>query len=851
MDEEDDLSAAGTATLEDHDDDSGTTEVDDETTLETIEAVADEAGELGRRLAKVASGGSKRGAAGTLGRLSDVAGLVSATASPGSEESKVLDVIQEGAETVGDLLDAARGVVAAYQLVERALDDENDSAGEQAVAAAQQALSREPGELRMEFVLEGSGVDFRVERFVWHEKISEPYLCEVEVTSEEELPAELGTLLGKPASLTLERGGTMREVRGIVAEMEGLGTDNERTSARLVLRPGLFLQSLGRRSRVFQNKTALDIVREVLTQPVLEQGRDVQVLGEDLSPVREYTVQYQESDLGFVSRLLAEEGYSYWLDHDAEEETILIGAQNDDFDPIGAFDLRSRSDLDAQRVGVVELHRRTLLRSTTHRVTDHNWFGVQTIASRRVSLTEPPAEDGGYTHAHDAPLRFGGYTEDGTEATSNLDRVADLALKRERLLGHDLSGTGDVLAFSPGQTARIGGEEYALMSVIHRGRREGAVAEPGYENQFSAVPSEVAVVPSAPVGRPRVPGYLTATVTGPGSEPDSAAEGGDGSESAASEEIFSDKYGRVKVRFHWDQAWGSETKSPAEHSSCWLRVAQGWAGPGFGSLFIPRVGMEVVVQFEGGNPDRPLCTGCVHNRHNPPPAQLPREMDHTVLRTSSTPDGEGFNELRFIDGKGSEAIQMHAHRNHSLEVGEDETVSVGNKQSVTVGADRQVEVTGDQRRTVKGVASDIFETGHGVHVSGGDATTEVSAGAWTTEAVTLAQVKVGEELLSLAPSTVSLTSTNSIRLVVGGATAQLSLSGVELSMGAAKVALREDSLHLEVGGSFIELRDSGIKIEGAKVRATDGSSTVELSGSGASLTSSSEVTIKGSKVQMN
>jgi type VI secretion system secreted protein VgrG len=259
--------------------------------------------------------------------------------------------------------------------------------------------------------------------------------------------------------------------------------------------------------------------------------------------------------------------------------------------------------------------------------------------------------------------------------------------------------------------------EYLLLRVHHRGQRNdpgtaGADGEGEYSNDFEVMPSEVVYRPPRRTPVPQISGLQTAIVTGP--------EG---------EEIYVDEFGRVKVQFHWDrQGEGDDV------SSCWIRVSQGWAGAGFGQVYIPRIGQEVIVQFIEGDPDRPLITGRVYNGDNALPYPLPDNKTVSTMKSKSSKDDDGFNEFRFEDKAGSEEIYLHAQKDfneevlscHTTDVGYDQTNTVHNNQTeqidvdqkLTVDGNRDVEVKtnfdekigGTETRNVTGAVKETFES---------------------------------------------------------------------------------------------------------------------------------------------
>jgi type VI secretion system secreted protein VgrG len=222
-------------------------------------------------------------------------------------------------------------------------------------------------------------------------------------------------------------------------------------------------------------------------------------------------------------------------------------------------------------------------------------------------------------------------------------------------------------------------QEYIITRVSHRGAEAdfasaGAAAE-AYANTFECVPFETELRPAVVTPKPREFGSQTAIVVGP-----------------ESEEIHTDEFGRIQVQFYWEEHPGY-----AADASCWVRCSQSWAGLGWGAQFIPRIGMEVVVEFLEGNPDRPLVSGCVYNAEYLPPFSLPEHKTQSGWRTESTPGGAGSNELRFEDAAGDEEIYLHGQKDWSIAIENDKDQRVGHDESLDVGNDRGRKVGHDER----------------------------------------------------------------------------------------------------------------------------------------------------------
>jgi type VI secretion system secreted protein VgrG len=328
------------------------------------------------------------------------------------------------------------------------------------------------------------------------------------------------------------------------------------------------------------------------------------------------------------------------------------------------------------------------------------------------------------------------YDYPGAYATTEAGRKqAQVRLLRGTMFKEQAEGVGVVPRFVPGFTfvltahsiERFNGE-YLLTEVRHEGAQPQVLAEKSaveggtrYANHFEAVPASVTVQAKRTAPKPVVEGVQTAIVVGP-----------------PGEEIYTDAHGRVKVQFHWDRQ-GQRN----EHSSCWIRVSQAWAGAGWGAMFIPRIGHEVIVDFIEGDPDRPIITGRVYHGTNTPPYSLPDEKTKSTLLSNSSQGGDGSNEIRFEDKKGSEEIYLHGQKDwtisiendknqeigndETLMVGNDRTKNVGNNQKETVGSDKTIQVGGNHKeeigagqtisvssnRNVKVGASDVLNVGGG------------------------------------------------------------------------------------------------------------------------------------------
>jgi len=525
------------------------------------------------------------------------------------------------------------------------------------------------------------------------EGLSRPFEFNLEFYTHGEVPLPLEELLGAPATLTFQHAGEpVRYVNGQVHRAQALGLQGGRLRYRLRVVPTLERLKHVRRSRIFQHKTVPDIVRQVLNEG---QVKHRFVLSGSYA-LREYCVQYRESDFDFVSRLLEEEGIFYFFTHSEDEHQLLLG------DGAGAYlemaggtllPLRERdgrvSD-EEHASALAQVHR---LRPGKVVVRDFDF------KKPALDLTAQPAGSGGFDalELYDFPA---GHVE-----PSEGKRRGKVRLEEQLQSERTQSGVSVSPRLCPGHffelDALVQGKLLAV-EVQHVGHqpeehtRHAVLGQGRYQNEFRCMPSDVPFRPRRRTPRPVISGIQTATVTG-----------------APGDEIHPDAHGRIKVQFHWDREGGQDDKS-----SCWIRPGQVWGGPAWGGLFLPRVGQEVVIRFFEGDPDRPLITGAVYNGQNPTPYALPDEKTRSTLRSSSSPNSDGFNELRFEDAAGQEQVFLHAQKDDELHTLNDKTQEVRANEALLVKKNRQRTIEGHQKLTVLHEDMSLVEGSQTLQVSG-------------------------------------------------------------------------------------------------------------------------------------
>jgi type VI secretion system secreted protein VgrG len=537
---------------------------------------------------------------------------------------------------------------------------------------------------------------------------------------------DLGAMVGHAAVLTVERGPLARKVHGVVRAAEHTGTLRSRRHARVQVVPTLWLLSQRRDCRIFQDLNAIDIVSEVLRDAGLYQASgelDLSSLSPSNYAVREYTTQYNESDLDFVMRLLEDEGITFFFAARAAGERLVLvdDAPADAFpEPVpvvGGLPLRVMGEGGATHDAetVREFGFGFTLQPTSVALRDWDFtrpFHTSDPSPARESaltraVPSPMSERQVYSyparavlHSYDPGALF--YRGDDLARRATV-RWTELTAQAQRC-----TGRGVVTGLVPGRRMSLSDEDggdlgaYTVTAVEHTGRvEEGSFdAHPPsdldrYSNRFEGVLVPTVFRPPRVTPRPTMSGPQTAVVL---------------PRVGSTEEVDVDPYGRVLVRFHWERPDQRVSSQRSKNSSCRVRVSQPWAGSGWGVIFHPRVGMEVVVQFLDGDPDRPLVTGCVYNLHNqpPPPGEVVQRRTRSTIRTNSSPGSRGYNELAFEDLADREEIFVHAQKDfnelvehdHTTRVRRDQSVTVTRNQSHTIEANQSETVGGNQSHTV-------------------------------------------------------------------------------------------------------------------------------------------------------
>lgn len=545
--------------------------------------------------------------------------------------------------------------------------------------------------------LELDGFDGRwgVEQVGMHEEIGGLYDCRIEAVLAGAFP-EVRELLWLDVHLQIERGEQMRTVHGIVRHASVREhEDDARVTLEVV--PAMWLLNHSVRSRTFTDKSVPEVVKAIYEERVGGRKRE---LRNDLTrayPTHELLTQFQESDSSFIERRLEQEGIFTYFVHEGDHEVLVLADVNSNL-PLareedgGRVPWCSAASPPPDGEGIFSATHSEEIGAHDAVVSAYNWTAPD--AAVRGEKTgrgdhDPPLEV--YNHVDALTL----HSYDGERYGEN-DAPDQARMGMERL---DLARQGWHLSTlcvgaRPGHIIELTGcpdgdldQRYLITSASSHGSAN-AGSSGAYANELTVIPADMPFRPAQRTPIPVISGHQTAMVVGP-----------------SDQEIHTDEHGRVQVKFHWDRE-----HEPTEPSlcSCWVRVMHSWAGPGFGTTFIPRIGMEVVLTFLNGNPDNPLVVGCVYHGTNRSPVTTPDDKTQSAIRTKSSPNSDGYNEMRFEDKAGSELINVHAQKDytetvlhdHSTHVKNNQSNTVDNNQTETIGVDQTMTVHGERTKTV-------------------------------------------------------------------------------------------------------------------------------------------------------
>ena len=633
--------------------------------------------------------------------------------------------------------------------------------------------------------------ELRVTGFSGTEALSELFHFHVDLCSDQaEIPFD--EVVGKAALLEIHGSFGARYVNGIVQRFEARGQSANLFHYAADIVPVHWLLTKRYKSRIFQEHNCSDmtvpgIIRKVLEDAGIPEDNFRFALQGDYDK-REYVVQYRESEMDFISRLMEAEGIFYLFEHTAEGHKMVFGDS-----PTAHADTPNESEFTfREKTGLVTEARQEYV----HYVRDRQEIQTGAVALDDYNFQQPPLELMASTSADqytslehsDYP---GKYVDKGVGERYVQVRLEEFQWQRHVLEMHAsvrawIVGFKFTLKEHPTEALNSG---YLVTRLTHQAAQPQAAEEEAdaafglqYLAQIEAIPADIPFRPPRVTPKPTVHGSQTALVTGP-----------------SAEESYTDKYGRVKVHFHWDREGEHD-----ENASCWIRVSHGWAGGQYGMIFLPRVGQEVIVDFLEGDPDKPVITGRVYNGDCMPPYGLPGEKTKSTIKGHSSKGGGGTNEIRFEDLKDKEQLFIQAERQMDTRVKASHNHTVGGSYHVQVGGEKGGQLSGELREL-------IYKAKH-IHIKG-------KLNTWVEE-------DEGHDISGNRWVSVNETEEHA----VAGDCLHRFLSNYKLEVGttfhckATSIKIEADSgIELKCGGSSIVLTPGGIFIDGPMVYIKSGS----------------------------
>ncbi len=675
-----------------------------------------------------------------------------------------------------------------------------------------------------------------VSQFSGVEQMSALFQFDISMVSEKgDLSAD--DILGKDVTIKYDLpGGAKRHFHGFVTEFSQGASDRRFHHYQATVRPWLWFLTRSADCRIFQQKDAAEIFEEVV-KPYGFTHYKLKISGA-LSKM-DYCVQYRETDFNFISRLLEQEGISYHFQHADGRHTMILANDNSAHEKVPQYETVPYFPPDAPDAARERDHlsawsfTKSVLPGT-FATTDYDFTAPKKSLAGNSAISRP--------HAHSSFEIFD-YPADlakfDSGETSRLAKIRMQEIQATHMLGHgngNAAGLATGFKFKLDQYPRkdlnieylVTGAKYLITSDAGA----AGAADPGTECAVSieAIDARTVFRPARITPKPIVQGAQTAIVVG-----------------KAGEDIYTDEHARVKVQFHWDRLGKND-----ENSGCWIRVAQTWAGKQWGAIHIPRIGQEVIVDFLEGDPDKPIITGRVYNGANMPPYDLPANKTQSGVKSRSSKDGspENFNEIRFEDKKGEELLFIHAEKNKTIEVENDESHTVGHDETHSVAHDRKKDVGNDETTSVKRDRTE--DVGSNEKISIGKNRTE-SVG--DDEKITVGK----EQSISVGKSRTLSVSKNQLTTVgdnrkqeigkeeevqIGKNRKQNVGENDTLQVGKKLVIQAGDEITLKTGSASVVLKKDGtITIKGKDI-TIDGSGKINVK-------ASSDVVIKGSKVLQN
>ena len=652
-------------------------------------------------------------------------------------------------------------------------------------------------------------------------------------------PVNPADIVGKSCHIQIKNGPDTTTFEGLCASIDFVGFRFEYALYKLVLRPWTWLLTLETECEIFHDQKPDDIIKQIFDDRGFSDYR-FDLTGSP--PTLAYCVQYQETTYNFVSRLMEKHGMFFFFECEPGKHTLVI---TDDMNSLPDID-SSDTEIKFQANPGTGLRDHRIffwgksdrLRTAKVDVDDYNYEKPNTALEKTGNAKDSPSHSFNEQTYYVYPS---GHLEPGDGQT-----LADIRVDSARAEAQRMFAIGNVPPVRAGTVFELdehphkdNNKKYATVAVNHEAflvvhlNESGPPAYVGldlkgttemfehpflgddfreshgyYSGEYEVTDKTLAYKAPFKSPPPRIAGAQTAVVIKEKSAPDD-------------EEIDVDDQGRILVKFHWN-----DKDEESDKCSCRVRVAQIWAGSGWGGVWIPRVKMEVVVEFLEGDPDQPLVIGCVYNGNNKPPIDFPGDKTQSTIKSQSSKGGSSdsnFNELRFEDKKDEEEVYIHAERDRRMIIEHDDDIEIGNDQTEKIGGSRTFELTGgDETVTLKGAPGTKDKYGNVISKRGhrtttlekGDETLNVKMGKRTTSIMMddKRTIKQGNDVHEIKMGN------QTTKLGMGNQTTTLTLGNqttdIKLGKGETKAM---QSIELKVGASSVKVSQMGVTIKGLKI----------------------------------
>ncbi len=657
---------------------------------------------------------------------------------------------------------------------------------------------------------------FIIQSAVIEEFLSDPYVVNVNAyTTDESFDGD--DLIHQEAAVVFEIYGSdtgaddtknQREFHGVITHMEHLKTITDKSHQvrhyfHMQLRPSFWMLKHGSDCRIFQEKSAVDIVQAIFDDQSIT---NFEMKASGGKTVREYCVQYGETHFNFVSRLLEEEGIGYYFAHTDSSHTMVLFDKNTDFKTISQSSLNfveHYSD-DIFVDMVYQFGKKSQVAPKAYKALDFNYLTPHT------QLLSSSSGQGFGEEVYEYP---GLFTKSGQGS-----KLSDLRMEEIEWFTKRIYGSSTAATLSPGfkftlkkHPLKVYNSEYAVSYVKHEIQSHVDLntsditenIEFNYKNNFEGFSKSIPYRPLRKTKKPRIYGSQTAFVTGSGTE------------------VYGDDMARIKIKFHWDLLGEDD-----ETSSLWVRVSQSLSGATWGALYMPRIGMEVVVSFIDGDPDRPIVTGCVYNKSFMPPYSPKSKPHYMTLKSKTFDDDSGFNEFRFSDEAGKEEIYTHAQydMNTVIEHSRNEKINTGND-TLTIGE-------GNKKIHQKGSGTTYLTL-----INEGDRTTKLKDGNLVIDVKGTILIKATDDITIKTPTNIIMKAGENIKMKAGENIKAKAGSDIKMKAG--------DNIKAKAGSDIkMKAGDNIAAKAGANIKAKAADDIIAKAGTDVNIKSGSDINVK-------